>query len=92
MVKSLAVRPLLEQTLFLAGTGEGVQHTVAAIQKSQQRLGFLGGRRRWEEKVEMSSALTWSAPVVKRGTGYICKNYTSVKLNVNIYSENMIIL
>lgn len=41
--------PLLEQTLFLVGTGEGVQHTVAAIQKSQQRLGRLkeeGGKGR----------------------------------------------
>lgn len=52
---SLPVWPQLEQTLFfLAGMG-GVQHTVAAIRKSQQRLGFLGWRRRMEAKVETSS-------------------------------------
>lgn len=47
-----------------------------------------------QEKVDASSALTWSAPVVKRGRWHFCKNYTSVKLNeaAKVFCEKMIIL
>lgn len=40
-----------------------MQHTVAAIQKNQWRLGFIGWRRGTGVK---SSPLTWSAPIKKR--------------------------
>lgn len=46
-----------------------------------------------EEKVDASSALTWSAPVVKTGRGCFSQNYTSVKLKeeAKVICENMII-
>lgn len=46
-----------------------------------------------EETVDASSALTWSAPVVKRGGGCFSQRYTSVKLKeeAKVICGNMII-